>query len=224
MQREVTAVAISWTADRKRLLALLQDLHSDVADLYSQAIEALSQDPIPYTRLMVASHCIREMIVILPRVQLMDVPERVDASRAARDLYETWLDADLDLQEPAVASDLDVRSIPNSVYVAARVAAAAGQAAGQNSRTITALVATGKAAEFNSAAVHRVHRAIEMFRRCAHRRDYTHPEEPPPRIAQIDTELRVIEQALLTRFANRADVVRAVRERIQRANQEESET
>jgi hypothetical protein len=50
---------IAWTSARNELCALFHDIHPDVADLYSQAVDALSAVPLSRPRLMIGSHCIR---------------------------------------------------------------------------------------------------------------------------------------------------------------------
>jgi hypothetical protein len=39
-------LTIDWTPERTELLGLLREQHDDVADLYEQAVNALSVDPL----------------------------------------------------------------------------------------------------------------------------------------------------------------------------------
>jgi hypothetical protein len=213
---------IEWTSARKELRGLLHDLHPHLADLYDQAIESLSTTPLTRPRLMIGSHCIRELVPSLLEVQHIARPPRSNDTRATRLLSEAWNAHELRLEsddddEVKIGAD-ELRPIPHGVYVAARAAAAAGAEGSQNARTVTALLALGQATEIRTAPLNRLHSAIQDFTSWSHRRDYTQPLAEVPQIEEIDERLRIFEEALLTRFANRADRVSALREVLKQAN------
>lgn len=218
---DASSGAITWTAARKELRTLLHDTHTDVADLYAQAVEALSTVPISRPRLMIGAHCLRELVPTLLEVQQVGKPPRANDSRAAKDLSDAWTAYGLRLDpeaDDATHAEGDLRPVPHEVYVAARVTAAAGAQGSQNARTVTALLALGQESDIHSAPLRRLHKAIQQFTAWSHRRDYTKPSGKLPAIHEVDGQLRVIEEALLTRFANRADRVSALREQLRRAN------
>jgi hypothetical protein len=213
--------AIRWTPARKELRALLHDLHVDVADLYTQAIEALGSTPFSRPRLMIGSHCVRELVPTLLEVQSIGRPPRANDSRAAKELSDAWtaygLRLEPEVDEANFAED-DLRPVPHVVYIAARATAAAGAQGGQNARTITALLALGQESDVNTAPLRRLHKAIQQFTAWSHRRDYSKPSGQLPPVDEVESQLLVIEEALLTRFANRADRVSTLREQLRKAN------
>lgn len=218
---DVGGVGITWSADRKKLRALLRDLHADAADLYAQAVEALGGTPLSRPRLMIGSHCIRELVPTLLEVQQIARPPRANDSRAAKDLSVAWTAFDLRLEPEADEAnyvDGDLRPLPHGVYVAARVTAAAGALGSQNARVITALLALGQESDINTAPLRRLHKSIQQFTSWSHRRDYSKPLGALPTVDEVEAQLRVVEEALLTRFANRADRVSALREQLRQAN------
>ncbi|MGI8678138.1 MAG: hypothetical protein ACR2LX_05525 [Jatrophihabitans sp.] len=218
---DVGGAGIIWTPAREELRALLHDLHADAADLYAQAVEALGGAPLSRPRLMIGSHCVRELVPTLLEVQQIVKPPRANDSRAAKELSVAWTAYGLRM-EPEVDEanyvDGDLRPLPHGVYVAARVTAAAGTQGGQNARVITALLALGQESNINTAPLRRLHKTIQQFTSWSHRRDYSKPLGTLPTVDEVEAQLRVIEEALLTRFANRADRVSALREQLRRAN------
>lgn len=221
MQQQGGQGSISWTMSRKQLLALLRDMQPDLADLYSHAIEALRTIPLTRPRLMIGSHCIRELVPSLLEVQRIGKPSRSNDSRAAKELSKAWTASGLRL-EPEIdeidTADDALRPIPHAVYVVARKTASAGTEGSQNARTVTALLALGQDTEINTAPLRRLHAAIDDFKSWSHRRDYTKPLAEVPPVEKIEGQLRVFEEALLTRFTNRGDRVSALREALRQAN------
>ena len=221
MGDEQVGTDLGWTQDRRDLVALLSDVHPDAADLYSHAIDALSASPLTRPGLMLGSHCMRELVPTIVEAQSLAVPRRSADTKAASDLAKAWVRFELRLD--ADDSEIDMadetlRPVPHTVYVAARATAAAGQAGSQNSRVLTALLATGQDVEINTASLKRLHAAIERFRSWTHHRDYTQPLDPVPPIAEIASALSVVEEALVTRFANRGDRVTALRAQLAQFN------
>lgn len=218
---DVGCAGITWTPARKELRALLHDLHADVADLYAQAVGALGSIPFSRPRLMIGSHCVRELVPTLLEVQQIGKPPRANDSRAAKELSDAWVAHRLRLEpevDEANYADGDLRPVPQEIYVAARVTAAAGAQGSQNARVITALLALGQKSDINTAPLRRLHTAIQQFTSWSHRRDYSKPLGTLPTVDEVEAQLRVVEEALLTRFANRADRVSALREQLRQAN------
>lgn len=223
-QTDAELVVISWTPTREKLRVLLQDIHPDVADLYAHAIDSFAVSPPSRPLLMVGSHCIRELVPSLLQLLQLETPARADASRAAKDLANSWEAYGLRLDEDGVPRrENELLPVPLAVYAAARSVAAAGSAGSQNARTITALLALGHTSEINSAPLRRLHDSLEEFRRWSHHSDYTKPLKNVPSIEEVEAQLLVFEEALMTRFANRGDRVSALRKRLNRANEREAE-
>jgi hypothetical protein len=221
MRRVGDGSLISWTVSREQLLALLHDMHPDLAEMYSQAIESLGATPLTRPKLILGSHCIRELIPSLLEVQRIDRPSRSNDSRAVKELSEAWATYGLGLEPDtgeADSTDDTLRPVPHAIYLAARAAASAGAEGTQNARTVTALLALGQDTEINTAPLRRLHTAIQKFASWSHRRDYTKPLKDVPEAELIESQLRIFEEALLTRFANRGDRVSTLREALRQAN------
>lgn len=212
-------MAVSWSADRTALLHLLHQNHHDLGELYFQAVEALTHDELIQPRLMVAAHCLRELFNNLPRVLGDPISGRSDVNRPALELFRAWTVENLALTAPDNDGNDDTpRAVPALVFRAARAVASAASVGNQNSRELTALLATGQLGNLDDAAVKRLHSAIELFRNWTHARDYSKPHRVLPSDEQVELELRIIEEALLTRLGNMADRARTMRDIIANAN------
>lgn len=209
-----------WTPHREHLCQLLEDLHPDAAEFYRQAVEALHVKPLVRVRLMIASHCVRELMPSLLEMQGIDTRGRADVNRVAKDLFEVWQDRGLTLDPDAVSSEQDDApyTVPGAVFRRAQAVAAKGVEANDNARAMTALVATGVAETADDAPVRRVHTAIEHFRKWTHRHTYGRPQKPLPSAEFVESEFRVIEQALLSQLAHRGDHIRELRRILAAAN------
>jgi len=205
-----------WSEIRIELLALLERKDPDAGDLYRRAIESLER-PLTRASVMIVSHCIRELVKVLPVILGYPIVERADASRTARELHRQWTASDLSLESDGV-SEAEVVSIPASVFNAARNAANAGAEGRKNSRELTAIIVTGQTGDADTASVKRVHKSIELFRGLAHARDYTQPVRSVPSRVRVLEELDVIEQALMNRLGNMADRAKSVRHLLADAN------
>jgi hypothetical protein len=224
LQPKAVKVGVVWTPDRKELLRLLAELHPDPAQLYSQAINFLSPEPLTRPNLSLASHCIRELPGCLAAVQLLPRPKRVDANTATSELHEAWVDAGLSFERPPEGADVPkVHSVPNAIFDTARTAAAAGAEANRNALRMIALVTTGQDTDLSAAPIRRVHLSVKAFTRWCHWPDPIRSSTDLPPVEKVEAELAVIEQALLTRHANRGDRVLDVRALLASANKLEED-
>jgi hypothetical protein len=212
-------MAVSWSADRTALLHLLRQHHYDLGELYFQAVEALSHDELIQPRLMVAGHCMRELFSNLPRVLGDPMKERTDVNRPALELFRAWTAENLALAAPADdGTDDTPRAVPAVVFRAAQAVALAASGGNQTARELTAILATGQLGNLGDASVNRLHAAIKFFRSWTHAGDYSKPDRVLPSDEQVELELRIIEEALLTRLGNMADRARVMRDIIANAN------
>ncbi|HYT87425.1 MAG TPA: hypothetical protein VEL76_01775 [Gemmataceae bacterium] len=215
---ESSVMAVVWSADRTALLGLLRQTQPDLGELYFQAVEALSHHELSHPRLMIAGHCLRELFSKLPRVLGDPIKDRSDVSRPALELFQAWTSENLALAGVDDADDDTPRAVPAGVFRAARAVAAAASVGNQNARELTAILATGQIGSLDDAAVKQLHRAIEFFRKWTHARDYSEPERTLPTWQIVELELRIIEEAMLTRLGNMADRARAMRDLLAKAN------
>jgi hypothetical protein len=211
-------MGMEWTSERTDLARLLREFNDDAGALYEHAIEALSKDPLLRAPIMVGAHCIRELFSLLAELSPGGRPQRIDPNRATKNLSERWLANGLDLDALIADETSQVRAIPIDVFGAAQAVARVGDAANENSRSLTARVVTGHAADRGLAPVRRVHMAIESIRGWVHAVDYSEPDPPLPSREEVELALGIIEAALRTRFSNRADSARSVREALAAAN------
>jgi len=215
---ESSVRAVVWTADRTALLGLLRQTQPDMGELYFQAVEALFYEELSHPRLMIAGHCLRELCNKLPRVLGDPIKNYSDVSRPALVLFRAWTSENLALDGIDDEDDDTPRAIPAGVFRAARAVAAAASDGNQNARELTAILATGQIGNLDDAPVKRLHQAIEFFREWTHARDYSKPERTLPTGEIVELELRIIEEAMLTRLGNMADRARAMRDLIAKAN------
>lgn len=208
---------MTWTSDREALVALLSDNHADLAYLYRQAVEALGRGDLSLAAMMIAGHCVRELVSALPRVLGDPIQGYTDVSRPALELYRAWTADNLPM-ESSSADDETPRAVSAEVFRAASRVAAAAATGNQNSRELTALLATGIAKNTDDPAMRRLHSAIEFFRSWTHAHDYSKPDRATPTADVVELELRIVEDALLTRLGNMADRARAVRDMLAKAN------
>ena len=138
--------------------------------------------------------------------------------RPALGLFQAWTGENLALAGIDDEDDDTPRAIPAGVFRAARAVAAAAAIGNQNARELTAILATGQIGNLDAAPVKRLHRAIEFFRKWTHARDYSKPERTLPTEEIVELELRIIEEAMLTRLGNMADRARAMRDLLAKAN------
>jgi hypothetical protein len=215
---------VGWTPERKQLLRLLTELNVEPAELYAKAIDELAQKPLTRARLMVAAHCMRELCRCLVEVQQFARPVRANVDALAKQLADAWLAANMSFEpDPEGAVEPGARTVTNEIFVRAQATAAEANQGSKNARRATALATTGQDLDLTAGPIARVHHAVMKFTRWSHYQQYTGYESGLPPIAAVEPELRVIEEALLTRHANRADRVRDVRTALAKANTREED-
>lgn len=81
-----------WTAERQDLLQRLAAEDQLCAQLFREAIEALSSTPLDVGKLVVGGHAIRELVNRLPAVlgDASTFPQRVDDAALRRELVTAW--------------------------------------------------------------------------------------------------------------------------------------
>lgn len=212
------SAGIIWTTDRTALRDLLAQRDPDLAGLYELAIGTLAAG-VTLPSVVVAAHCLREVCSGLPIVLGDALEPRADVNRASRQLALVWEAEGLDSSGKTDDEDGDVLDpVPRRVFRAAATVAAVGAEGARRSRTRTAILATGRPNDADTALIGRLHKAIGFFQGWSHHRDYTLSHRPLPSVEKIEEELRIIEDALLTRLGNIADRARALRDIIARAN------
>jgi hypothetical protein len=94
-----------WTDRRRRLQAALNQRDELFADLYRRALDALSERPLTRGSLVIAGHCIRDLINGLPDVLPdVEVPPYSDMTKPTRELSDVWA-AHEDMLGPADPRD-----------------------------------------------------------------------------------------------------------------------
>jgi len=174
---------------------------------------------------MIGAHCIRELIAMLPHLLGDQRQPRANIERAAKELSAAWENAGLRPPEAGSGEDDQAapRAVPHTVYRAAFDVVAVAVEGTQNSRRLTATIATGESLAANAPQIDRLHREIEKFRRWCHRTDYTRPHVALPPEEEVESALNTIEHALLGRLGNMADRVAVVLSAVEAANRRGSE-
>lgn len=168
-----------WNARRRRLQAALAQRDELCADLYRRAIDALGEQPLRPGSLVIAGHCIRDLVNGLPDA-LTDVdfvPAYSDISAPARELSDAWALHEDVLGRADVAADItrdslpspDARvTIPTVIFGAARRVVDASRAAGLNRRRRHSALVLGRIEVRQDPTVNVFRDSVATFERLRH--------------------------------------------------------
>ncbi|MGE3376921.1 MAG: hypothetical protein AB7I40_01505 [Nocardioides sp.] len=183
------------------------------ADLYGRAIDALGEQPLRRGSLVIAGHCIRDLVNGLPDVltDVESVPAYSDMTTPSRDLSDAWAKhEDIlgsgDLEESSPAGDgpaPDVRvTVPSVIMRAARRVVAASRAADLNARRRHSALVLGRVEVRQDPTVKVFRESVAVFERLRHPqrgREVIIAEDTLPRLLR---SLEIIEGALEGRMGS----------------------
>ena len=221
-----------WNEERVRLLEALRRRSELFADLYRRAIDALSEDPpVTHGALVVAAHCIRDLVNALPDV-LDDVdalPARSDTSTPAQLLVQEW-QVHQDVVGPLeqvipvpIAVDRESAprmTVPVSIVEAARRVASATHAGSMNARRRHSALVLGRMETREDATVNLFRDSLRDIERVRH----------PGRGREVDMDdlrtrfpraLEVVEGVLQSRLTNFFETVDDLSDLLDAANERE---
>jgi hypothetical protein len=202
-----------WNARRWGLFDALTQQSDLFADLYRRTIDALSERPLTHGALVVAGHCIRDLVNGLPDVMTDagSVPPYVNPSKPAQTLATVWqrypdLLGAIDIPivaPPARGEEVEpLMSVPVAVAEAARRVAEASLAGTYNSRRRRSALVLGRMdVKAEDATVRLFQKSVDVFEEARHPqrgRDLNVEES----IKRVDHALGVIEAALEARIGS----------------------
>ncbi|WP_432889283.1 hypothetical protein ACQPYH_09905 [Kribbella sp. CA-245084] len=201
-----------WSARRRRLQAALGQRDELFADLYRRAIDSLNEQPLRRGSLVIAGHCIRDLVNGLPDVlaDVDSVPPYSPMSKPARELSEVWAEHE-DILGPAEMEDTlsedgrvaGVRvTVPGVVVQAARRVVVASRTGELNARQRHSALVLGRVEVRLDASVKVFRESVAIFERLRHPqrgRDVTVSAETLPRLVKA---LEIIEGALEGRMGS----------------------
>lgn len=218
-----------WNARRRRLQAALAQRDELFADLYRRAIDALGEQPLRRGSLVIAGHCIRDLVNGLPDVltDVDSVPAYSDISAPARELSDTWALHE-DVLGPA-GGDADPGrdghsgpearvTIPTVIFGAARRVVEASRAAGLNRRRRHSALVLGRIEVRHDPTVNVFRDSVAVFERLRHPqrgRDVQVAEETGPLLVRA---LETIEGALEARMGRFFTTVEDLMDVLEAAN------
>lgn len=216
-----------WGHRRSDLRSALDRVEVVLGDLYAQIIDALDR-PLTVGRLMVASHCVREIANNL--VDHLDdvegLPEYVDGSKHRQRLANTWVSheallgpVDRPIDVVAVSSPTgpaNLMAVPTALVEQVRLVAEVEIGATDRAGMRMSALMTGQLDHWQSPSVRLLRETLKFFYSYVHLR-HGEPIEIPDR-AETLRHLERFEEALMGRvgdfFARRSDIL----DLLQRAN------
>jgi hypothetical protein len=217
-----------WTNRRLRLRAALSQHDELFADLYGRAIDALSEQPRTRGSLVVAGHCMRDLINGLPDV-LADVEgvlEYSDLTGPARELSEVWErnEGVLGRADSAMESEaqsettVDARmTVPTALVEAARKVVLANHRAAMNNLRRQSALVLGRVEVRNDPTVKLFRDSVRVFEKLRHpqRGREVRLEDSD----KIERALEIIESALVGRLGSFFETVQDLQDVLDAANE-----
>jgi hypothetical protein len=218
-----------WTDRRRRLQFALAQRDELFADLYRRAIDALGEQPVTQGSLVIAGHCIRDLVNGLPDV-LTDVdavPAYSDMSKPTRELSDAWA-AHEDILGPAdpeegVPDDdppPDARmTVPTVVVRTVRKVVIATRAGATNSRRRHSALVLGRVELGQDPTVMLFRDSVRVFERLRHPQRGREIEVTDDTMSRVMRSLEIIEGALEARMGSFFATVEDLLDVIEAANE-----
>ncbi|GAA3537135.1 hypothetical protein [Kribbella ginsengisoli] len=199
-----------WDARRRALQRVLGKQDSICGELYERALDALGEDPLTDGALVIASHCIRELVNRLGRLR-GDVltGKGLGLTSAVEGLAKVWAVN----SEPVIhaaesgesAPQLELTALIDSV----RSVVGSFDAGRASAVSLRSVLAVGNSVELDNPTVKSFKRATDAFERFRHPQGNTQgwPRDAEPLLPH----LRVIEDAIEGRIGSFFEVVEDVR-------------
>ncbi|WP_300386923.1 hypothetical protein [uncultured Nocardioides sp.] len=217
-----------WGHRRNDLRRALDRVDVVLGDLYAQVIDALDR-PLTVGRLVVASHCVREIANNL--VDHLDdvegLPEYVDGSKHRQNLAKSWIsheallgpvDRPTDVAAvPSPTGPANLMTVPSDLVERVRLVVEVEIGGTDRAGMRLSALMTGQLDHTQSASVRLLRDTLKFFQSFVHLR-HGEPIELPDR-GEVLGHLAKFEEALMGRvgdfFARRSDIL----DLLERANQ-----
>lgn len=217
-----------WDARRRRLQAALATQSDLFGDLYRRAIDALSERPLSHGALVVAAHCIRDLVNGLPDVltDVGEVPIYVEQSEPAKRLAAAWMGDPTGLgpvHTSVLLPDRDpdqvaVLTVPAELVEAARLVAVASLTATDNARRRRSALVLGRIETRTDPSVRIFQKSVSAFEQVRHPQRGREIDLGKV-IGQVHEALPVIEAALEARLGSFFETVEDLMDVLAAANQ-----
>lgn len=217
-----------WGHRRNDLRRALDRVDVVLGDLYAQVIDALDR-PLTVGRLVVASHCVREIANNL--VDHLDdvegLPEYVDGSKHRQNLAKSWIsheallgpvDRPIDVAAvPSPTGPANLMTVPSDLVERVRLVVEVEVGGTDRAGMRLSALMTGQVDHTQSASVRLLRDTLKFFQSFVHLR-HGEPIELPDR-GEVLGHLAKFEEALMGRvgdfFARRSEIL----DLLERANQ-----
>jgi hypothetical protein len=218
-----------WDARRWRLFEALAQQSELFADLYRRAIDALNERPLTHGALVVAAHCIRDLVNGLPDVitDAGEVPAHVPLSKPAHHLASVWgshpelLGSVNSPVAAGVAKEGEVdplMTVPAELVEAARRVAEASGAVTQNSRRRRSALVLGRMEVTLHPTVRLFQESVDVFEQIRHPQR-GREVNPDAVTARVDGALVAIESTLEARLGSFFESVEELMDVLSAANE-----
>jgi len=219
-----------WDPRRWRLFDALAQQSELFADLYRRAIDALNERPLRHGAVVVAAHCIRDLVNGLPDAltDAGEVPTHMPVSEPAHALASTWLAYPSQLgpidtptvSGPAGPDALEsLITVPAAVVEAARKVGHASRVGSDNARRRRSALVLGRMEVRQDPTVRVFQQSVTVFEQVRH------PErgrevDLEKVVSQVDGALEVIERALEARLGSFFQTVEDLMDVLAAANEQ----
>jgi hypothetical protein len=220
-----------WTDRRRGLQAAIAEVSGLYAELYGRAVDALSEPNITVAALVVAGHCIRDVVTGLSDkvAELGQIPPQASLKEPARGLADVW-DEHLD-QLSAISGANDGSSpnpaagdsvmVPRALVVAARAVAAASRKGNLNMRQRCSLLVMGHIDGVDDPTVGLFFASFDLFEKCRHPSRTREVIVDGDKLAKLEEALQTIESGLEGSVGSFFDALDDIQDVLRAANERE---
>lgn len=220
-----------WTDRRRSLQAAIAEVSGLYADLYGRAIDALSEQNVTAAALVVAGHCIRDVVLGLSDMaaEIGQIPPQTSLTKPARGLADVWDEHLVQLSEisganaesSSVPAAADSVTVPRALVVAASEVVAASRTGNLTVRQRCSILVMGHIEGVNDPTVRLFFDSFDLFEKCRHpsrTREVIVDEE---KLAKLEEALQTIDSGLEGTVGSFFDALEDVDDVLQAANKRE---
>lgn len=220
-----------WTGRRRGLQAAIAEVSGLYADLYGHAIDALSEQEVTAAALVVAGHCIRDVVLGLSDMaaEVGQIPPQTPLTEPARGLADVWeqhrgqlsaiFAADAESSsDPAATSSV---TVPRALVVAASEVVAASQRGNLTVRQRCSILVMGHVDGTNDPTVRLFFDSFDRFEKCRHPGRTREVIVDDEKLAKLEEALQTIESGLEGSVGSFFEALEDVEDILQAANERE---
>lgn len=206
-----------WDERRRALQRVLEKQDSVCAELYGRAVDALGEEPLRSGALVIASHCLRELVNRLGRLLGDSMTGRgLGLTRAVEGMATVWARHGGSLAHASETGEAAGQGELFELIGAIGKVLDAFNAGRASVRTLRSVLAVGNPTELDNPTVRTFKQSTDAFERFRHPQGST--EGWPKDAGPLLPPLRVIEDAIEGRIGSFFEVAHDVRALLARAN------